>query len=149
RSGDPDLVPVAARLLGKTRRPTPEIEGRVRAMIRRESPQTLFAAVLSAESLKMPADVFQSKLGKLLDLFSQDSIEILQLIGRQGHDCQFLAPKICDHVTNAIREMDQKTVDEGLECLRRIESSPDKALQKHIKSPEIQREALERLAMLK
>lgn len=148
KTGDPDLVPVAARLLGNSRQRSVEVDDRLRAMIRKESHQTVYAAVLSAEKIGLPMDVFSSKLGKLLDLFQQDASELLQLIGRQGNACQFLVPNICEQIVRSLRSLDHRAADEALRCLEEIESEPEAALKRQIRSPEICQEALERLATL-
>ena len=148
KSGDPDLVPVAARLLGNSRQPSVDVAERLRTMIRKESHQTVYSAVLSAEKLGLPTEVFYSKLGKLLELFQQDATELLQLVGRQGNACNFLVPNICEQIVRSLRSLDHPAADEALRCLGQIESDPEAALKKQIRSPEICQEALERFSAL-
>ena len=149
RSGDPDLVPVTAKLLGKARKTAPEVERRVHEMVRKESPPTVLAALQSAESLGMSLDVYRPRLGKLLGVFSRDPIEVLELIGRQGQSCQFLGPKICDCIVVAIQETDEETFLIALDCLQRVDENPEAVLRKQIKSPEILEEVLKHLVLAK
>ena len=60
-SGDKDVVPVAARLLGRARRPDAETEARVLALIRSGSPPVSLAAIQSASALGMPLGDYGEK----------------------------------------------------------------------------------------
>lgn len=146
-SGDGDLTPVATRLLGGSRQSDAETEARIRELIRNDSPQTALAAIRSASALGMPLADYGAKITKLLDVFAEDSFVLLDVIGVQGRAFEFMAPKICEQIERSIREIDDQLTSALLECLRRITADPQHCIEKRIKSPEIRREALERLAV--
>jgi hypothetical protein len=147
-SGDKDLVPVAARLLGAARRPDAETEARVRALIRCSSPPTSLAAIQSAAALGMPLRDYGAKISKLLDLCAEDSFALVDVIGQQGTTFAFMGPKICEHISRAIREFDDELASALLMCLRKIADNPQHSIETLIKSPEISKEALERLQIV-
>ena len=143
---DIDIVPVATRLLGAARRPTAAAEARVRELIRHTSPQTSLAAIQSASDLGMPLADSGAKISKLLDVFAADSFALVDVIGQQGKAFSFMGPKICEHIARAIRELDDELVNALLDCLQRIVDDPPRLIETVIKSPEIRKESLERLA---
>ena len=147
-SGDKDLVPVAARLLGAARAPDAETEVRVRALIRGGSPPTSLAAIQSAAALGMPLRDYGTRISKLLDMCAEDSFALVDVIGKQGKTFAFMGPKICEHVARAIREIDEQLANALLTCLSKIVDNPQRSIETLIKSPEIRKEALERLEMV-
>lgn len=144
-SGDKDLVPVAARLLGRARVSDAKIEARVLELIRSGTPPTSLAAIQSAAAIGLPLKSHRSKITKLLDIFAEDSFALLEVIGTQGSSFTFLAPKICEHVVDAIREMDDPRVLALLTCLQKIVDNPRDTIEGSIRSLEIRTEAIERL----
>jgi hypothetical protein len=146
RTADKDLVPVATRLLGRARHSTAEAELRVGELIRNESPEVRLAAVQSASALGMPLTDYGAKISKLLDIFAEDALDLISVIGNQGRSFEFMVPKICEHITRAIREMDDELAMALLDCLQRIGADPQRSIEKCIRSPEIRREALHRLS---
>jgi hypothetical protein len=147
-SGDKDLVPVAARLLGGARRPDAETEARVRNLIRSGSPATNLAAIQSAAALGMPLRDYGARISKLLDICAEDSFALVDVIGQQGNSFSFMGPKICEHIAQAIREIDDQLASALLICLRKIVDNPQHSIETFIKSPEIRKEALERLEIV-
>jgi hypothetical protein len=145
RCPDKDLVPVAARLLGKARGANSEAEARVRELIRMGSPQTCLAAIQSASELGMPLVDFSAKISKLLDLLGGNSLLLIEVIGQQGNALGSLGPQICEYTARAIREMDDELTDVLLDCLRKIVDDPRRQVETLIKSPAIREETLKRL----
>jgi hypothetical protein len=145
--GDQDIVPLATRLLGGARPSNRKAETRVRELIGNASPQTSLAAIQSASALGMPVGDFGAKISKLLDVSAADSLALVDVIGQQGKAFGFMGPKICEHIVLAIREIDDDLVDALLECLQRIVDNPQRSLETLIKSPEIRKQALERLTV--
>ncbi len=146
-SNDKEIVPVATRLLGGARTSNLKTEARVRELVGNASPKTCLAAIQSAHELGMPLSEFGAKISKLMDDFAADSLALVDVIGQQGRAFEFMEPKICEHIATAIREIDDELVSALLECLQKIVDDPQRSIEKRIKSPEVRREALERLAV--
>jgi hypothetical protein len=144
---DQDIVPVAARLLGGARRACPPAEARVRQLIGHTSPPTSLAAMLSAHALGIPLGEYRAKIVKLLDQYGPEALPLIGVISEQGKPLGFLEAKICEHLAMAIREIDDEWVSALLECLQSIVDAPQQSIERRIKSPEIRREALQRLAV--
>ena len=119
----------------------------MRELVGNASPKTCLAAIQSAHELGMPVGEFGAKISKLMDDFAADSLALVDVIGQQGRAFEFMEPKICEHIATAIREIDDELVSALLECLQKIVDDPQRSIEKRIKSPEIRREALERLAV--
>lgn len=120
----------------------------MRALIRCSSPPTSLAAIQSASALGMPLRDYGAKISKLLDLCAEDSFALVDVIGQQGKSFAFMGPKICEHILRAIREFDDELASELLTCLRKIADNPQHSIETLIKSPEIRKEALERLQIV-
>ncbi len=115
------------------------------ALIRSGSPPTSLAAIQSAAALGMPLGDYGAQISKLLDLCAEDSFALVDVIGQQGKTFAFMGPKICEHIARAIREFDDELVSSLLRCLGKIVDNPQHSIESLIKSPEIRKEALERL----
>ena len=133
RFGDPDVVPLAARVLGKARNVTPELEKRVLDLCRRSKPRITVAAMQAAVELKFPLQGYRRKLAKLLDYFAGDPSPILELIGSQGEKLAVLAPRIMTRLALALRDDDKELVDACLICLLRIRADTESLLPKFVK----------------
>lgn len=145
QSRDPDMLPIAARLLGGARQPTPAVESRVRKLIGHYSPAVAVAAIQSAHELGLSLSEYEGRLVKLLDQCGPESLPLVDVIGRQGKTLNSLDSAICEHLAIAIREIDDEWVAALLACLQAIADDPQQSIGKWIKSPAIRKEALERL----
>lgn len=134
RFGDPDVVPLAARVLGKARTVTPELEKCVLNLCRKGKPGIAVAAMQAAVELKLPLVSFQRKLAKLIDYFAGDPSPILELIGSQGEKLGALAPRIMPRLALALRDDDKELVDACLVCLIRVRADADSLIPKYVKA---------------
>lgn len=135
---DPDVVPVAVRLLGNARHSSPEVQSRIHGLIRRGSPRVAFAAMQAAVSLNLPLGGYRRRVSKLLDYFSGDPSPLLELVGAQGTTLSRLAPKITHRLRLAIQDQDDKLVDASLVCLSKIHDDPEKLICRYLKNAEVQ-----------
>ena len=149
RSGDPDVVPVAARLLGKARSNSPELQSCVIDLIRRSSPRVALAAMQAAVELNLPLGGYRRKVAKLLNYFAGDPSPVLDLIGSQGTAFRSLAPKIMSRLALAIRDQDESLIDAALICLERIHDDTDGLISKYLKPGQSQLTARTHLHALK
>lgn len=134
RVGDPDVVPVAVRVLGKARTLTPELEKRVLDLCRKSKPRITVAAMQAAVELKLPLDSYRRKLAKLVDYFAGDPSPILELIGSQGEKLAGLAPRIMPRLALALRDDDKQLVDACLVCLLRVQADLEHLVPEFVKS---------------
>lgn len=134
RVGDPDVVPVAVRVLGKARTLTPELEKRVLDLCKKSKPRITVAAMQAAVELKLPLDHYRRKLAKLLDYFAGDPSPILELIGSQGEKLAVLAPRFMPRLALALRDDDKELVDACLVCLIRLRADTEQFLPKFVKA---------------
>ncbi len=148
RSGDKDLVPVAVRLLAGARHDSAEVIDRVCSLIRSDSTQTSLAAIQAADALGIGLIDYSVRISKLLDALAEDAFELLKVIGRQGDQMGFLEGQICQHTTRALKAVDGDLVTALLQCLSKITSNPQAAIERNIRSPQLQQEALEHLEKL-
>lgn len=146
-SRDPDIVPVAAQLLGGARRSSPQVETRVRQLIGHAAPPTALAAVRSAHALGMPLEDHRAQIVNLLDQYGAEALTLVDIIAEQGQRMSKLEPAICQQIAIAIREIDDDWAAALCDCLRQIVEDPQQSIEWRIKSPEIRREALQRLAV--
>jgi hypothetical protein len=137
RVGDPDLVPLAVRVLGKARTLTPELEKRVLDLCKKSKPRITVAAMQAAVELKLPLDGYRRKLAKLIDYFAGDPSPILELIGSQGEKLSGLAPRIMPRLALALRDDDKELVDACLVCLLRVRADTDHLIPKFVKAEDL------------
>ena len=134
RFGDPDVVPLAARVLGKARTCTPELEKCVLDLCRKSKPRIAVAAMQAAVELNLSLLNFRRKLAKLFDYFAGDPSPILELIGSQGESLSMLAPRIMPRLALALRDDDNELVDACLVCLTRIRADTDRLVPRFFKA---------------
>ncbi len=146
QSGDMDLIPVAVRLLAGMRRDRADVVDRVRKLIRSDSPAIALAAVQAADALGVDLTEYQAKLGRLLEAYAEDAFDLLGVIGQQGHRLGILDAQVCDHLARSIEAEDAELASAFLQCLCLIVDNPKRSIERHIKSPEIQQQAIARLA---
>ena len=149
RIGDPDVVPVAVRVLGKARTLTPELEKRVLDLCRRSKPRITVAAMQAAVELKLPLDGYRRKLAKLLNYFAGDPSPILELIGSQREKLIGLAPNIMPRLSLALRDDDKELVDACLVCLLRVRADTDHLIPKFVKAENLLEVVRARIVELK
>ena len=94
----------------------------------------------------IPLGEYRASVTSLLDQFEADALQLIELIAQQGKSFAFMEAKICEQIALAIREIDDEWATALLACLGSIVEDPRASVQQWIKSPEIRREALERLA---
>ena len=149
RMGDPDVVPVAVRVLGKARTLTPELEKHVLDLCRKSKPRITVAAMQAAVELKLPVDGYRRKLAKLLDYFAGDPSPVLELIGSQREKLIGLAPNIMPRLSLALRDDDKELVDACLMCLLRVQADVDYLIPKFVKAENLIEVARARIVELK
>ncbi len=148
RVGDPDVVPVAVRVLGKARTLTPELEKRVLNLCRKSKPRITVAAMQAAVELKLPLDGHRRKLAKLLNFFAGDPSPILELIGSQREKLSALAPNIMPRLALAMTHDDKALVDACLICLLRVRADTDHLIPKFVKADNLLEVARARIVEL-
>lgn len=145
RLGDPDVIPVAVRVLGKARTCTPDLEKCVLDLCRKSKPRVTVAAMQAAVELNLPLLSYRRKLSKLLDYFAGDPSPILELIGSQGQALNMLAPRIMPRLALAVRDEDESLVDACLNCLADIRADTERLIPKFIKAEESREQVRQRL----
>lgn len=148
RFGDPDVVPLAARVLGKARTCTPELETCVLDLCRKSKPRIAVAAMQAAVELNLPLGNYRRKLAKLLDYFAGDPSPILELIGSQGDSLRSLAPRIMPRLVLAVRDDDKELVDACLVCLARVDADTEHLISKFFKADDSRTQVRSRLEKL-
>jgi hypothetical protein len=144
RHGEPDLVPLATKLLGRGRTVSDAVVKRVKELMDSPQPATALAAFTAGEALGIPLDSHRRRIGKLLDQYPGDSLPILELVGGQGHAFASLEPQICAHLSRAIQASDDELAAALIECLRRIADRPRQAIERRIRGRETREAALQR-----
>lgn len=149
RSSDPDVVPLAVRVLGKARTCTPELERCVMDLCRKGKPRVAVAAMQAAVELNLSLIDCRRRLVKLFDYFAGDPSPILDLIGSQGHALKMVAPRVMPRLVLAVRDQDSQLVDSCLRCMIHIGADVEGLISKYLKVQEPRDQALQRLAELK
>ncbi len=142
---DPDLTPVAVRLLAGARHDSEEVAQRVRGFIRKGTPATSVAAVETAHAIGLDLNPFQNRISHLLDANADDAYGLLKVIGDQGSKFGKFDIQICHHIVEAIRLLDEDLVKANIDCLRRVSEDPEATLRKNVRNAELLSEALDAL----
>jgi hypothetical protein len=144
RHGEPDLVPLATKLLGRGRTVSEAVVKRVRELMDSPQPATALAAFIAGQSLGIPLNSHRRRIAKLLDRYPGDSLPLLELVGGQGHAFASLEPQICAHLSRAIEASDDELASALIECLRRIADRPRQAIERRIRGRDAREAALQR-----
>lgn len=146
RSTDHDLAIVATRLLGASQVKDAGLQSRLRELSHSNVAPIALAALESASRVGMPMGEFSRALARLLDHRTLDVVPVARLIGDQGQECRWLAPKVCKQLVAAIKYGDEAAVESLLDCLSKISDAPTREVDMHIKALEVRRQVLLRLS---
>jgi len=144
---NPDLTPLATRILGKLRAVNPDVQEHLRVLIVRGKPVVQSAAIQSAHDLRLPLESFLPQMIRLLDKPSIDPLPLIMIIQCHGKTFAPAATKICQLLSRALREDDDQWRDALVQCLRSIVDDPRVPIEKSIRSPKLRREVLELMSL--
>ena len=144
RRGEPEIVPLATKLLGRGRTGSDALVKRVKELMDSPQPATALAAFTAGQRLGIPLDSHRHRIAKLLDQYPGDSLPLLELVGGQGHAFASLEPQICAHLSRAIEASDDELASALIECLRRIADRPRQAIERRIRRRDTREAALQR-----
>jgi hypothetical protein len=142
--GEPDLVPLATKLLGRGRTVSDAVVKRVKELMDSPKPATSLAAFTAGQALGIPLDSHRRRIAKLLDRYPGDTLRLLELVGGQGQAFASLEPQICAHLSRAIEASDDELAAALIECLRRIADRPRQAIERRIRGRQTREAALQR-----
>ncbi len=147
-SKDPELVVLAARLLGKAPRDDSRIDRRIQQLASQRSMPITLAALHSASQRDLPMMAYKTQFEKLLSHPNMDVIPVVELIRKHGHAMTSMSSSVCRQAAAAIRFKDTEATEALLVCLREIVADPIAEVETHIRTPGTQVIAIEQIRSL-
>ncbi len=141
-----ELVPLALELIGMAHPVSDRVQSLITKLVAHSNHAVSIAALRAASSLGMPITPFRDKISRLLSVYAEGSIGLIDIVAKAGPEFESFDVLICRHLAEAIQYSNDQATLSLLECLHQISPDPTAVIEREILDPELQERALKGLS---